>query len=65
VKRNVLGLTALDFVLRRFRTRMMRVAVDLEIARMYVDNCAANAPGFRIPAHVITDFESIRHDRST
>jgi hypothetical protein len=44
---------------------MMRVVVDLEIARMDVDNRAANAPSFRIPAHLITDFETIRHEHST
>jgi hypothetical protein len=34
VEGDVLGLAALDLILRRFRARMARVAVDLEIARM-------------------------------
>lgn len=63
VKGDVLGFAAFDFILRWFRARVTRVAVDLEIARIDADYCAGDAPGFRIPAHVITDFKSIHHDR--
>jgi hypothetical protein len=65
VKSDVLGLAAFDFVLRCFRSRMVCVAVDLEIACVYTNDRAADAPGFRIPAHVIADFESIRHEDPT
>ena len=62
VEGDVLGLAALDLVLRRFRARMVRVAVDLEIARMNANDCAADAPGLRTPAHMIADLEFVFHD---
>jgi hypothetical protein len=55
------GLAALDLVLH-FRARMVRVAVDLEIARMNANDCAAGAPGLRIPAHLIAHLEFVFHD---
>ena len=62
VKGNVLGLAALDLVLRRFRARMVRVAVKIEISRMDVNDRAANAPGLGIPTHMIAGFELVFHD---
>ena len=57
VEGDVLGLAAFDLVLRRFRACMMRIAVNIEIARMDANDHAADAPGLRIPAHMITDLE--------
>ena len=62
VEGDVLGLAALDLVLRCFGARMVRVAVDLEIARMNTNDRAADAPGLRIPAHMIADLEFVFHD---
>ena len=59
---DVFGLAAFDFVLRRFLTCMVCVAMDLEIECVDTDDRTADAPGFRVPAHVIADFESIRHE---
>jgi hypothetical protein len=42
VEGDVLGLAALGLVLRRFRAHMVRVAVDLKIARMNANDCAAD-----------------------
>ena len=59
VKGDVLGLAALDLVLRRFRARMVRVAVNVEIARMDANDRAADAPGLGIPAHMIANLEIV------
>ena len=61
VEGDMLGLAALDLVLRRFGARMMRIAVNVEIACMDASDRAADTPGFGIPAHMVTDFESILH----
>ena len=55
VEGDVLGLAALDLVLRRFRARMVRVAVNIEIARVDANDRAADAPGLGIPAHIFHD----------
>jgi hypothetical protein len=62
VEGDVLGLAALDLVLRRFRARMVRVAVNIEIACMDANDRPADAPGFRIPAHMIADLEFVFHE---
>src|SRR5665213_1454079 len=64
VKGNVLSLAALDLVLRRFRARVVRVAVNIEISRMDVNDRAADASGLGIPAHMIAGFEFVFHDWS-
>jgi len=61
----VLGLAALNLVLRRFRARMVRVAVNIEIARMDTDDHAADAAGLGIPTHMIANPEFARHGYST
>ena len=59
----MVGLGALDLILRSVRTRMMGVAVDLEIAGTHADDRAADTSGLGIPAHAITDLEALRHGR--
>lgn len=61
VRRNVLGLVALDFVLRVIFRRMMRMTFVIEIAGMNPDDRARYPSRLRIPAHVIADFESLGH----
>ena len=45
VEGDVLGLAALDLVLRRLRARMVGVAFDFEVARVLANDRAADAPG--------------------
>jgi len=59
---DVLGLAALNLVLRRIRARMMCIAFDIEVAGMHPNDRAADVPGLGIPAHAIADFEGIRHN---
>ena len=64
VEGDMLGLAALDLVLRRFGARMMRVAVNIEIARMDANDRAADTPGLGISAHMIADLEFAFHEHS-
>ena len=64
VHRDVVCLVALDFVLWIIRARVMRVSLVIEIFRMDLDDLARNVPSLRIPADVIADFETSRHDGS-
>ena len=59
---SVIGLAAFDLVLRRFRAGMVGIAVDIEMARMDANDRAADAPGFRIPTHVVADPELVLHE---
>ena len=61
VEGDVIGLAALDLVLWIVRARMVGIAFDLELARMYADDRAADTAGLGIPAHAIMDLEAFRH----
>lgn|SRR6185312_203829 len=52
---------ALDLVLRIVGRRVMNVAIVIDIARMNSHDPSSNSPGFRVPTHVIADFEPVRH----
>jgi hypothetical protein len=65
VESDVLGLAALDFVLRRIRARMMSIAFDIKVAGVDADDRAADPPGLGIPAHAIANLEVISHGHST
>ena len=54
-------LVALDLVLRIVGRRVMNVAFVIDVSRMNSHDPPSNAPGFRVPTHVIADFEPIRH----
>src|SRR5665213_140709 len=45
---DVIGLAALDLVLRRLRAGMMSVALMVDILHMDLDDRAADAPGLRV-----------------
>ena len=64
VEGDMIGLAALDLVLRFVCARMMGIAFDLELARMHAGDRAAGAPRLGIPAHSIMDLEGLRHGRS-
>ena len=59
--RNVIGLAALDFILRLILARVMSVPLVVKVLCMHFDDSAADMAGFRIPGHVIADFEPLRH----
>src|SRR5215470_6781345 len=57
VHRDVVGLVALDFVLRVILAGVMRVPFVIDISGMHFDNLAADAAGLRVPGHMIADLE--------
>jgi hypothetical protein len=61
---DVIGLIALDFVLRIIRAGVVRVALVIDVLGMHLDDPAADAPGLRVPGHVVADFELSWHDGS-
>jgi len=61
VQRNVVGLVALDFVLRLGRAGVMDIALVINVGRVDRNNFAGDPSGFRIPSHMIADVKFIRH----
>ena len=64
VHRDVIGLVALDLVLRIGFAATVRVALVVGIARVHLDDRSAHVTGFGIPANVIADFERMAHGDS-
>jgi hypothetical protein len=62
VHRDVVGLVALDFILWILRAGVMRVSLVVGIFCMNLDDLAAYMAGFRVPRHVIANFEFRSHD---
>jgi hypothetical protein len=58
--RDVIGLGTLDFVLRIILARVTGMPFVVNVDCVHLDERAANTPGFRVPRHKITDFESLR-----
>jgi hypothetical protein len=61
---NMVGLGALDLILRNVRAGMMGVAFDIDGACVHAYDRAADASRLGIPTRAIADFEVIRHDDS-
>ena len=61
VSRDMIGLVALDFVLRIVFRRMMRIAFVIKVPGMDLDDCSRHPPCLGIPAHLIADFEPLYH----
>lgn len=59
VQGDVIGLVALDFILRLVGCSMVDVAFVIDVPFMDFDDFSAHAPGFRIPAHVIANLERL------
>src|SRR5438874_811337 len=53
---NMIGLIALDFILRLVLSGVMRVALVIRVLRMDLYNPAADMPGLGIPRDVIAHF---------
>src|SRR5262245_1172776 len=61
VQGDVVGLLALDLVLRVVLARMVDVSLPVHVFRMHLDDPAADASGLRVPGHMIAHLELFRH----
>ena len=61
MQRNVVSLVALDLVLRVIFGRMMRVTFVVHILCVNFDDPTADMSGFRVPGHMIIEFEFLHH----
>ena len=64
VEGDMIRLAALNLVLWIVRTRMVRIAFELELARMHTDDRAADTSSLGIPAHAIMNLKRLRHGNS-
>jgi hypothetical protein len=62
VHRDVIGLIALDFILRIIRAGVMSVSLVIGVSCMDLDDPAADMTGFGVPRHVIANLEFRGHD---
>lgn len=58
---DMVGLVALDFILRGVGRGVVRMTLVVKVAGMDGDDPARNAPGFRIPGDMIADLEVVTH----
>src|SRR5215471_5898532 len=61
VQGDVIGLVALDRILRFLLAGVMDVTFVVHILRVHLHNSTADAPGLRVPAHVIANLEHLFH----
>lgn len=61
MQRDVVGLVTFDLILRIIWAGVMRIAFIRNVSGMDFDDDSADPAGFRIPAHVIANFEPSRH----
>lgn len=59
---DMIGLIALDLVLRIILTRMMDIAFVVHVARVHPYDMAADPASFGIPGYMVADFECMRHE---
>ena len=59
----VIGVIALDLVLRIALACMMNVALIVHVPRMHAYDTSPDAAGFGVPAYVIANFERLGHAR--
>src|SRR5260370_14350557 len=57
----MIGLVALDFILRIIRRSTVNVAFIMDSSFMHFDDFSAHTSSFRIPAHVIANLERLGH----
>lgn len=58
----MIGLVALDLVLRIVLARMMDIAFVVRVPRVYPYDAAADPTSFGIPGYVVADFECPCHE---
>ena len=54
---DVIGLVALDLILRIIRIGVVRVSLIIDICCMHFDDRSADVPGLRVPGYMISDFK--------
>ncbi len=59
---DMIGLIALDLVLRIILARVMDVAFVVQVRRMHPHDMATDPASFGVPGYMITDFECLRHE---
>src|SRR3546814_12260559 len=64
VRGDVIGLVALDLILRIVRRGAVAVALVIEIGCVDLADRARNVPGLRLPAAMIADLEIVAHGTS-
>jgi hypothetical protein len=62
VEGDMIGLDALDLILRNVGARVMGIALVVDIAHMHANDRATDPSGLGIPTHAITDLEGFGHD---
>jgi hypothetical protein len=60
--RDVVGLVALDFILRFILAGAVHMSFVINILDVDLDYLAAHISGFRIPGHVIANCELLSHE---
>src|SRR6185312_1649403 len=60
---DVIGLAALDLVLRDFRARVVRMALVVHVPGMDAQDRATDAAGLGVPTHAVPDLEALSHRR--
>jgi hypothetical protein len=61
MRRDVIRLVTLDFVLRIVLARVVGMSFVVEVPCVYLADRSADMSDFRTPSHLITDFESLLH----
>lgn len=59
--RYMVGLIALDFILRVTLRAAMHMSLIIVIPDMHLNDLTADMPGLRVPGHVIPYLESVCH----
>src|SRR5699024_323246 len=62
---DVIGLVALDLVLRFLRRSATTVALVVEVGGVDLRDGPRDLPGLGVPSHMVTDREFARHDSSS
>ena len=55
---DMVGLVALDLILRRILARVVDISFVVHVFRVHFDDAAGDPPGFRAPAYVVMQLES-------
>ena len=59
--RDMVGLIALDFILRIVLRAAMHMSLVLGISDVHLNDLATDMPGLRVPAHVIPYVQTFCH----
>jgi hypothetical protein len=59
---DMIGLVALDFILRFFLTRVVRMTLVKNVFGMHLDDLSADVSRFRVSRDVVTGTEFNGHD---